>query len=312
MATQEKNVVKGERLFVDRKTGTSRLETPGGGGRIAATFHQAAGSQAQRKKPPPAAEALQTIGGSFKNDPDAPMEVEADTLDVLETAKKAVFKGDVRARQGEMLLLASELTAFFSGTTGLGLATAADDTGAKAKGQDKGQVVRLEAKDKVLLTSKDGQTASAKKATFDVKANTALLVGDVVVTKPGNDPRDPQKQRITVLEAPRLKIDLTTGVYWMEADPTRTVGPPAGRDEGAGHIVEPSHNVVGRHDQGRGPAVCARKGVRAHLSQPGQGQGIGRPEEEGARGRCALTGQASACRSPAQWSATRRCGRVAS
>jgi lipopolysaccharide export system protein LptA len=236
VATQEKNVVKGERLFVDRKAGTSRLETPGDGGRIAATFHQAAGSQAQRKKPPAAAEALQTIGGSFKNDPDAPMEVDADTLDVLETAKKAVFKGDVRARQGEMLLLASELTAFFSGTTGLGLATAADDTGAKAKGQDKGQVVRLEAKDKVLLTSKDGQTASANKATFDVKANTAVLVGDtvnpVVVTKPGNDPRDPTKQKITVLEAPRLKIDMTTGVYWMEADPTRTVGPPPDMTKG--------------------------------------------------------------------------------
>ena len=226
VATQEKNVVKGERLFVDRKAGTTRLETPGGGGRIAATFHQAAGSQAQRKKPPPAAEAFQTIGGSFKNDPDAPMEVEADTLDVLETAKKAVFKGDVRARQGEMLLLASELTAFFSGTTGLGLATAADDTGAKAKGQDKGQIVRLVARDKVLLTSKDGQTASAKSATFDVKANTALLVGEVFVTKPGNDPRDPQKQRITVLEAPRLKIDLTTGVYWMESDPSIAVAPP--------------------------------------------------------------------------------------
>jgi lipopolysaccharide transport protein LptA len=232
VATKEKNVLKGERLYVDRKAGRSRLETPGDGGRIAATFYQAAGSQKQRPRPQPAAEALQTIGGSFKNDPDAPMEVEADTLDVLDTAKKAVFKGKVRARQGDMLLRTSELTAFYSGSTGLGLPTTANDAGAKGKGADEGQLVRLEASNDVLLTSKDGQTASAKSATFDVKANTALLVGDVFVTKPGNDPRDPQKQKITVLEAPRLKIDLTTGVYWMEANPSSAMAPPPHAEKG--------------------------------------------------------------------------------
>jgi lipopolysaccharide transport protein LptA len=224
VATQEKNVLKGERLFVDRKAGKSRLETPGDGGRIAATFYQAAASQ-ERSKPQPIAEALSI--GSFKNDPDAPMEVEADTLDVLETAKKAVFKGRVRARQGDMRLRASELTAFYAGSAGLGVATAASDAGAKAKAQDKGQLVRLVATNDVLLTSKDGETASAKSATFDVKANTALLVGEVFVTKPGSDPRDPTKQRVTVLEAPRLKIDLTTGIYWMEADPSPAKAPPA-------------------------------------------------------------------------------------
>jgi lipopolysaccharide transport protein LptA len=227
VATQEKNVLKGDRLFVDRKAGKSRLE-PADGGRIAATFYQAAGAQAQRTKPQPTAEAFQSIAGSFKNDPDAPMEIEANTLDVLETAKKAVFKGDVRARQGDMLLLASELTAFYSGPTGLGIATAADDAGAKAKGQ----IVRLEARNEVLLTSKDGQSASAKSAIFDVKANTALLVGDVLVTKPASDPRTPQKLRTNVLEAPRLKIDLTTGVYWMEAGPSSAVADPTHRPDG--------------------------------------------------------------------------------
>ena len=39
VAVQEKNILKGGRLFVDRKAGKSRLETPGEGGRIAATFH---------------------------------------------------------------------------------------------------------------------------------------------------------------------------------------------------------------------------------------------------------------------------------
>ncbi len=221
VAVQDKNVLKGERLLVDRKGGTSRLE-PADGERITATFHQPSGAQGQRTKAKPAAEVLGGFAGSFKNDPNAPMEIEADTLDVHDAAKKAIFKGNVRARQGDMLLLTSELTAFFVGSTGLGLglATAADDAGQKAKGQDNSQIVRLEAKNEVFLTSKDGETAAAKSATFDVKNNTALLVGDVLVTKPGSDPKNPEKLRTNVLEAPRLKIDLTTGIYWMESDPS--------------------------------------------------------------------------------------------
>jgi hypothetical protein len=102
VAVQDKNVLKGERLMVDRKGGTSRLE-PEDGGRIYATFHQPAGAQGQRTKAKPAAEVLGGLTSSFKNDPNAPMEVEADTLDVNDAAKKAIFKGNVRARQGDML-----------------------------------------------------------------------------------------------------------------------------------------------------------------------------------------------------------------
>jgi lipopolysaccharide export system protein LptA len=238
VATQEKNVLKGERLFADRKAGKTRLETPGEGGRIAATFYQAASDGPKAQQPSPAKQAagalLDGIGGSmssFKNDPNAPMEVEADTLDVLDEAKKAIFKGNVRARQGDMLMLTSELTAFFSGSTGLGLATAADEV-AKAKGQEKGQVVKMEAKNKVLLTSKDGQTASANSAIFNVKANTALLIGDVFITKPTDDPR-----KTNVIEAPRLKIDLTTGVYWMESDPSPAVATPPREPKAPGPAV---------------------------------------------------------------------------
>ncbi len=223
VAVQDKNVLKGERLLVDRKGGTSRLE-PADGGRIAATFYQPAGAQGERPKRQAIVETLPL--SSFKNDPKAPMEIEADTLDVLDASKKAIFKGKVRAHQGDMVLRASELTAFFSGKTGLGLATAAaDDAGANAKGQDKGQIVRLVAKNEVFLTSKDGETASAKSAIFDVKANTALLVGDVFVTRPTKDPKHPDK--VNSIDAPRLKIDLTTGIYWAESDPSPAEpGPP--------------------------------------------------------------------------------------
>src|SRR5262245_38638764 len=92
---QQKNVLHGERLFIDHKTGTSRLEPPAEdgqpAGRIAATFYQdsdgKAGTQVKRKSPttPPAPPNPQDgVMGSFKLDPTAPMDVEADTLDVYD------------------------------------------------------------------------------------------------------------------------------------------------------------------------------------------------------------------------------------
>jgi lipopolysaccharide export system protein LptA len=241
VVTQEKNVLKGARLFVDRKAGKSRLEPPGEGGRIAATFYQSAGAQAQRPKSQPAADAVQqTMLGSFKADPNVPMQVEANALDVHEASKKAIFTGNVMAKQGDMLLRTAELTAFYSGQTGLGPAAA--DAPDKAKGQDKGQVVRLEARHGVVITSKDDQTATAKWANFDVKTNTALLGGGVTVTKPGSI--DPLKRNMA--EGPLLKIDLTTGEYRFESDagpaaqpplpkgPAMSASPPAGSSADAG------------------------------------------------------------------------------
>jgi lipopolysaccharide export system protein LptA len=221
VATQEKNVLKGGRLFVDRKTGRTRLETPGDGGRITATLYQGGTAvPVQRQKSRPGLEAVQqTMLGSFKSDPNAPMHVEANSLDLQETSNKAVFRGNVIAKQGDLLLQTSELTAFYSGQPGLGLARGADDPSAKAKGQ--GQVVRLQAKHKVIVSSKDDQTATAEWADFDVKANTAVLGGGVTVSKRTDDPL-----KSDVTRGDRLKINLTTGVYHIESDAQAVVQPP--------------------------------------------------------------------------------------
>lgn len=223
VATQEKNILKGERLFVERKTGRTRLETPGDGGRIAATLYQG-GTPApvQRQKSRPGLEAVQqTMLGSFKSDPNAPMHVEANSLELQETGNKAVFTGNVIAKQGDLRLQTSELTAFYSGQPGLGLARAGDDPGAKAKGQGQGQVVRLQARHKVIITSKDQQSATSEWADFDVKANTAVLGGGVTVSKRTDDP-----QKSDVTRGDRLKINLTTGVYHIESDAQAIVEPP--------------------------------------------------------------------------------------
>ena len=123
--------------------------------------------------------------------------------------RQAIFHTNVRAQQGEFVLRTVELVAFYSGQSGLGLGggPASDKTTDKTGDKAPAQLVRIEAKQKVLITSKDGQTATGDWATFDVKANTVLMGGRVVVTR-GKD----------VAEGPRLKIDLTTGMYRFEVE----------------------------------------------------------------------------------------------
>jgi lipopolysaccharide transport protein LptA len=209
--TQEKNMLVGGKLFVDRKQGKSRLESPPEGGmpagRIAALFHQA-GAKPSAQTPPKAQAAADPsqVFGSFKSDPNAPIEIEADTLDVLDASKKAVFTGNVWAKQGGMLVRAPELTAFYTGQSGLSAATAAD-TAKAGPSAPAAQVVRVEARRKVVIVSDNGQSATADWADFDVKSNTALLGGNVIVMR-GKD----------MAEGPRLKIDLTTGMYRFELE----------------------------------------------------------------------------------------------
>jgi LPS export ABC transporter protein LptC len=209
---QQKNVLQGQRLFIDRKAATSRLETPAEGaqpaGRIAATFYQndTKGAVQPKPKTKPVADskgaaAQEGVMGSFKMDPNAPMDVEADTLDVYDNEKRAVFRGNVKSKQGDFVVRTVEMVAFYSG--GVGLSGGGDE----ASNKTPSELTRIDAKQKVLITSKDGQSATGDWAIFDTKANTVLLGDDVTISR-GKD----------VAQGPRLKIDLTTGMYRFELE----------------------------------------------------------------------------------------------
>jgi LPS export ABC transporter protein LptC len=214
LVNQGKNVLQGRRLFVDRRAGKSRLDAPGEGGqapgRIAATFYQSDNRAVGESKAKPAraksaGDAQEALFGTFKTDPNAPIDIESDWLEVNDGSRVAIFRGDVRARQGDFRVRTVELHATYSGQSGFALSAAPEEGGRAPPAP--AQLVRVEAKQKVLITSKDGQTASGDWAVFDVKANTVLLGDHVVVTR-GKD----------VAEGPRLKIDLNTGLYRFEAD----------------------------------------------------------------------------------------------
>ena len=204
--------------------------------------------------------AADALFGSFKADPNAPMEVEANMLDIIDASKKAVFTGNVMAHQGDLMIRTVELTAFYSGGAAFGTATRLATPGARGAGQ------RIETRQKVVITSKDDRTAIAEWANFDVKANTALLGGGVTVVR-GKD----------IAEGPRLKIDLTTGQYRFEGD----------SEAGAGDRknVEPlpdRDGTLGAHPrrQDQRPHVPARKAMHAVLSERRERQGQGTAEEE--------------------------------
>jgi LPS export ABC transporter protein LptC/lipopolysaccharide transport protein LptA len=250
LVNQLRNVLQGKRLFVDRKTGRSRLDAPSepgkAPGRIAATFYQ---SNDGKPAPPPKpkqmmAEVAGSVFGTFKTDPNAPIDVEADTLDVYDQEKQAVFRGNVKSQQGDFVVRTVEMAVFYTGQAGISMM----GTGEDAAGKTPSQMTRVEARQKVLITSKDGQTATGDWAIFDVKANTVLM-GDRVVVSRGKD----------VAEGPRLKIDLSTGMYRYELEgeaaavqaPAASASPPivsdpavTGARSGSGRACPPGKQCL--------------------------------------------------------------------
>jgi lipopolysaccharide export system protein LptA len=205
--TQGKNRLIGRRLFLDRKAGRSRLDAPAEGrtpaGRIQTTFVPSAADG--KPKAIKAAPAQGGEGGiaNFRTDPNAPMDIEADTLDVNDPTKQAIYRGAVRAQQGDFTIQAQEIVANYIGDTGI---MSGGETPA-AKGQG-AQISKIDAKTKVVITSKDGQEATGDWASFDVKANTVLLGGAVVV-KRGRDE----------LKGARLRVDTVSGEARFENEP---------------------------------------------------------------------------------------------
>jgi LPS export ABC transporter protein LptC len=203
--TQAKNQMRGRRLSIDRKAGKMHLDAPAesgvGAGRIAATFYQqAADTKAGSAATKPAAEAPGMLS-SFKNDPNAPVDVEAESLDVSDTQKLALFRGAVRARQGDVTIQSAELHVTYAGQTGILTPTSATDDAAPKAGAG-AQLSKIEAKTKVVITSKDGQEAIGEWATFDTKANTMLMGGP-------NGVQLRQGQNVTV--GTKLRVNLTNG-----------------------------------------------------------------------------------------------------
>jgi LPS export ABC transporter protein LptC/lipopolysaccharide transport protein LptA len=222
---QGENVLRGGRLVFNRTTSKMQMTSPGASGRVFARFRQSADKAPAGGEPSVAATQKGIpFAATFKTSPGAPVAVEAATLDVDDASKQAVFRGKVRAVQGDFVIQSNELSAAYSGSAGLAGATPGADK------QSAAQITRLKAKSSVQITSSDGQKATGDWADFDTRANTATLGGDVVLTQGKN-----------VVRGTKLVIDMTTGQTVMNTEPG---GPGSGAlisssgADGAGAIVK--------------------------------------------------------------------------
>lgn len=128
---------------------------------------------------------------------DAPIQFEAESLEVREAESMAVFSGNVVVRQNQTVLKTDQLVVYYTGQ-----AAKAAEGQQQAGGAQ--QVRRLEANGNVLVTS-GPQTASGEQAVFDTAAETIVLTGNVVLTQGAN-----------VIRGPRLVINIATSQARME------------------------------------------------------------------------------------------------
>lgn len=136
-------------------------------------------------------DAFKGLGASGKE----PIQIDADSLEVLDKDRNAVFTGNVHVLQKDTVLKTQRLRVFYEGGGAADL----------AKGGGGSQAIRrLEAEGKVLITQKD-QTVTGVKGWFDMTSQTAQITGNVVLTQGKN-----------VARGDRLSIDLRTGQYKLD------------------------------------------------------------------------------------------------
>jgi len=251
--TQGKNELYGRRLFFNRNSGKMNLagSESGSGGRISARFSQGGTPAAlARKAEQEAPKRGLAFGGNFKTDPNAPVDLTADRLDVDDHAKQAVFAGDVKAQQAGFLLEAAELTANYTGSAGLADAGEAQKAGAQAA-----HLTRIRARKNVVVTSKEGQKATGDWADYDTKANTVTLGGDVVMTQGKN-----------IVRGTKLVIDMTSGESVISTEAAKGGGMiSSSAADGSGMIIK----------SGRPSAVFYPNEIKKHSEKGAAAAGAG-------------------------------------
>ena len=124
-----------------------------------------------------------------QHDSSLPIEITADSLEVLQDQKIATFAGNVDAVQGDLVLSADQLRVHYGD----------DGTAAAAGPPGMGSIRRIEADGNVLLSS-PRETAQGEAGVYDVAANQLTMDGSVVLTQDDN-----------VIRGQRLEIDLVSG-----------------------------------------------------------------------------------------------------
>lgn len=162
-------------------------------------------------------EKLPNAFQGFSRDTDQPVTIEADSLEIHDKDRYAVFLGNVVVKQGDSIMRSRELKVHYEGSM-RGSQKSADgktdqNAAAPAKSRtgqtvtnDPAQRIRMiEANGGVIVTNKD-QKATGDRGVFDMRTNLATISGNVVISQGPN-----------VMRAGKLVVDMKTGFSKMEA-----------------------------------------------------------------------------------------------
>ena len=158
-----------------------------------------AGAVAQTQK---ANEPVSALKGHNSN---APIDLQADRLEVQDRADRAMFTGNVHVKQDELTLDTARLTVAYSGSGGV-------------------QIDRLDASGGVTVRS-PSETAKGDFGIYDLDKKLITLVGNVLLTR-----------QDSTIAGQRLVIDLDSGRAVIDGGP-QGVGQSGGRV--TGHFTVP-------------------------------------------------------------------------
>lgn len=144
---------------------------------------------ASKKTPSKPIEKKQTVNTkelSKSTKKKQPVDIESNTMEIIDAKNQAIFTGKVVAKRGETTLHAAKLVADFIKEK-------------KKDGTNKTVVTFLNATGGVLIITKT-QRITGKWARMDVKADKAVVGGDRVVVKQGN----------SIITGKKLNVNLKT------------------------------------------------------------------------------------------------------
>ena len=163
---------------------------------LSATAAGTAPAVAQTSAAPAPAPAVSALKG---HDSNAPVDVEADRIEVQDRADRAVFSGNVHAVQGDLKMDAPRVTVAYSGGAG------------------GTQIQRLDASGGVKVTSPT-ETATGQFAIYDLTKRLITMLGGVVLVRGDNR-----------VSGGRLVMDLNSGRSTIDGSAVAGTGGTSGR-----------------------------------------------------------------------------------
>ena len=142
------------------------------------------------------------------HDTDAPVDVAADRIEVLDRADRAIFSGNVEVQQGSLRLNTARLTVAYANQGGI-------------------EIERLEASGGVVLRS-PSETARSRFAIYDLNRRLVTMIGDVTLNRGESH-----------VQGGRLVLDLDSGRAIIDGGPAG-VGQSGGRV--TGHFTVPQRS----------------------------------------------------------------------